>query len=121
MILWTDVNEALAELSHTAEQRDVNSLLSGKCLKNEVVFRQLTELGARADLLKYEVLIFFCLTSKIVLQVVFQFGGIYLDTDTVSVQPLRGRLRESFVAFRLAPYYNIQSSIFGFPKVLENF
>ena len=53
-------------------------------------------------------------------QVVFLFGGIYLDTDTVSVQPLRGRLRESFVAFRLAPYFNIQSSIFGFPKVLEN-
>ena len=60
MILWTDVNEALAELSHTVEQRDVNSLLSGN-LKNEVVFRQLTEVGARADLLKYEVLTFSCL------------------------------------------------------------
>ena len=53
-------------------------------------------------------------------QVVFQFGGIYLDTDTISVQPLRGRLSESFVAFRLAPYFNIQSSIFGFPKVRIN-
>ena len=54
MILWTDVSNTLAELSHTVEQRDVNSLLSGN-LQNEVVFRQLTEVGARADLLKYEV------------------------------------------------------------------
>jgi len=101
VILWTDLGETGAEqLYHTVEQRDANSLLGGA--QNEAVFRQITEVGARADLLKYEV--------------VFQFGGIYLDTDTISVQPLRGRLSESFVAFRLAPYYNIQSSIFGFPK-----
>ena len=42
------------QLYHTVEQRDVNSLLSGA--KNEAVFRQLTEVGAQADLLKYEVL-----------------------------------------------------------------
>ena len=121
MILWTDVSNTLAELSNTVEQRDVNSLLSGN-LQNEVVFRQLAEVGARADLLKYEVSVtFFCLNkSDCVFQIVFQFGGIYLDTDTVSVQPLRGRLRKSFVAYRLEPYYNIQSSIFGFPKVLQN-
>ena len=107
------------QLYHTVEQRNVKSLLSGS--QNEAIFRQLTEVGARADLLKYEVdkllpeQVTYC-----AFQVVFQFGGIYLDTDTVSVQPLRGRLRESFVAFRLAPYYNIQSSIFGFPKVQES-
>ena len=55
MILWTDANEPLAELSHTVEQRDVKSLLSG--VHNEEVFRQLTEVGARADLLKYEVVL----------------------------------------------------------------
>ena len=55
MILWTDANEPLAQLSHTIEQRDVKSLLSG--LHNEEVFRQLTEVGARADLLKYEVVL----------------------------------------------------------------
>ena len=59
VILWTDVNEALVELSHTIEQRDVDSLLSD--LHNETVFRQLNEIGARADLLKYEVLNFFFL------------------------------------------------------------
>ena len=59
MILWTDANKALAELSHTVQQRDVKSLLSD--LHNEEVFRQLTEIGARADLLKYEVLTFSCL------------------------------------------------------------
>ena len=62
MILWTDVNEALTKLSHTIEQRDVDSLLSD--IKNEDVFHQLTEVGARADLLKYEVLVTLCLNKQ---------------------------------------------------------
>ena len=49
-------------------------------------------------------------------QVVFKFGGIYLDTDTISVRPLRHHLRSSFVAFSL-PWHNIQNAIFGFPQV----
>ena len=64
MILWTDVSNTLAELSHTVEQRDVNSLLSGN-LQNEVVFRQLTEVGARADLLKYEVSVYLLLSEQV--------------------------------------------------------
>ena len=61
MILWTDANKALAELSHTVQQRDVKSLLSD--LHNEEVFRQLTEVGARADLLKYEVVLSSCMNN----------------------------------------------------------
>ena len=62
VILWTDVSSELAELSHTIEQRDVKSLLSG--LRNKNVFHQLTEVGARADLLKYEVVLtLFCLNK----------------------------------------------------------
>ena len=55
MILWTDVSDTPAEqLYHTVEQRNVKSLLSGS--QNEAIFHQLKEVGARADLLKYEVL-----------------------------------------------------------------
>ena len=54
MILWTDLGDTPAEhLYHTVEQRDVNSLLGGA--QNEAVFSQITEVGAQADLLKYEV------------------------------------------------------------------
>ena len=49
-------------------------------------------------------------------QVVFKFGGIYLDTDTISVRPLHHHLRNSFVAFSLQ-WHNIQNAIFGFPQV----
>ena len=63
MILWTDASDTLAELSHTVDLRDVNSLLSGN-LKNEAIFRQLSEVGARADLLKYEVLVTFFWLNK---------------------------------------------------------
>ena len=41
------------QLHHTVDQRDVNSLLGGA--QNEAVFSQITEVGAQADLLKYEV------------------------------------------------------------------
>ena len=61
VILWMDASNGLPQLSYTVEQRDVDSLLSG--VRNEDVFSQLTEVGARADLLKYEVLTFFWLNK----------------------------------------------------------
>ena len=47
---------------------------------------------------------------------VFKYGGIYLDTDTISVAPLNHHLRQSFVAFSIS-WHMIQNSIWGFPQV----
>jgi len=101
VILWQDVKKTPGKLSDKVEVRHVSSVLREN-LQVKAIFEQLEGVGARSDLLKY--------------QIVFKFGGIYLDTDTVSIQPLGNRLKQSFVAYRLSPYFNIQSSIFGFAK-----
>merc|ERR1711915_10890 len=58
--------------------------------------------GAKSDILRYEI--------------VYRHGGIYLDTDTVSVEPIGEGLSHSFVAGINPGWKNIQNSIFGFPK-----
>ena len=118
VILWQDVKKTSSKLSDKVEVRHVSSVLREN-LQVKAIFEQLEGVGARSDLLKYQVPIKFASRLKFFLQIVFKFGGIYLDTDTVSIQPLGNRLKQSFVAYRLSPYFNIQSSIFGFAKVLK--
>ena len=118
VILWQDVKKTPGKLSDKVEVRHVSSVLREN-LQVKAIFEQLEGVGARSDLLKYQVPIKFASRLKFFLQIVFKFGGIYLDTDTVSIQPLGNRLKQSFVAYRLSPYFNIQSSIFGFAKVLK--
>ena len=118
VILWQDVKKTSSKLSDKVEVRHVSSVLREDS-QVEAIFEQLEGVGARSDLLKYQVPIKFATRLKFFLQIVFKFGGIYLDTDTVSIQPLGNRLKQSFVAYRLSPYFNIQSSIFGFAKVLR--
>ena len=118
VILWQDVKKTSSKLSDKVEVRHVSSVLREDS-QVEAIFEQLEGVGARSDLLKYQVPIKFATHLKFFLQIVFKFGGIYLDTDTVSIQPLGNRLKQSFVAYRLSPYFNIQSSIFGFAKVLR--
>ena len=63
---------------------------------------ELKEAGARSDLLRYEV--------------VHQYGGIYMDTDSISVKGLDAAFTQSFVVYSLSPWNNLQNSIFGMPK-----
>ena len=58
--------------------------------------------GARTDLLKYEV--------------IRQTGGIYLDTDSKSIKGFGSTFRHSFVCYSLAPWNMLPASIFGMPK-----
>lgn len=58
--------------------------------------------GARTDLLKYEV--------------IQQTGGIYLDTDSKSIKGFGSTFRHSFVCYSLAPWNMLPASIFGMPK-----
>ena len=58
--------------------------------------------GARSDLLRYEA--------------VYQFGGIYMDTDSKSVKGFGPTFSHSFVCYSLAPWNMLQNSVFGMGK-----
>ena len=49
-------------------------------------------------------------------EVVHQYGGIYMDTDSISVKGLDAAFTQSFVVYSLSPWNNLQNSIFGMPK-----
>ena len=50
-------------------------------------------------------------------EIVYKYGGVYSDIDSLSVQPLGQIFQHSFVSMTSdkAPYY-IQNCIFGFPR-----
>lgn len=66
------------------------------------LFSKATNVGAKADILRYEV--------------VWSEGGIYCDIDSVALKPFDSNFLHSFVSFTLDPYYNLSNAVFGFPK-----
>ena len=58
--------------------------------------------GHKSDILRYEI--------------VYQEGGIYTDTDSVSVKPFDNRFNRSFVAFISSEGKYIPNGCFGFAK-----
>ena len=46
----------------------------------------------------------------------YQFGGIYLDTDSHSIKRFPKILQKSFVSYIFSGWNNIQNSVFGFSK-----
>ena len=46
------------------------------------------------------------------LKIIYQYGGIYLDTDSVSVVKFPPIFRRSFVSHSLG-YRDLQNSVFG--------
>ena len=50
------------------------------------------------------------------LEVVYQFGGIYLDTDSVCLEKFPEILQHSFVSHVLGGYNNVCNGVFGLPK-----
>lgn len=75
--------------------------------RNRDLFDVETNLGAKADILRYEI--------------VHNFGGIYLDVDHVSHGPgsLHPDMRRSFVQVSGTPWFNTTNSDFGFAKGSE--
>jgi len=71
-------------------------------LVNRDIFDIEQNYGAKADILRYEL--------------VHNYGGIYCDIDSVSVKAFDHGFERAFVTYTLAPYYNIQNACFGFPK-----
>ena len=53
MILWLEKNVSRSNLSRRVERRDVNALINAS--ENESIFRQISRVVIKADLLRYEV------------------------------------------------------------------
>merc|ERR1711872_464116 len=74
-------------------------------LINESGITDERNLGGKSDILRYEI--------------VYQYGGIYTDTDTVSVSGFGAEFSTSLVSHSLDPWNNLNNAIFGFPAKSE--
>jgi len=105
--LWTNENSVMSEAVQLVGEKNSNFAVfdinrtrgwqvNGKIIRDE------TNLGAKSDLLRYEI--------------IYHYGGLYVDVDSISLSRFPTDFRYSFVSHTFDPNYNIQSSIFGFPK-----
>ena len=96
--VWVDRNSSLQMLQNQSfhVQKIQTSLLI-----NREIYEQETNYGAKSDILRYEL--------------VFQYGGIYFDIDSVALKPLDGNFRKAFVIFSPG-YKNLSNAVFGFAK-----
>ena len=53
VILWLERNDSINQLSSTVEPRDVSAVINAS--ENEAIFRQISRVVIKADLLRYEV------------------------------------------------------------------
>jgi len=60
-------------------------------------------LVCKADIIRYEI--------------IYKYGGIYTDTDSLSIQPLGPLFQHSFVSLMTSHLHYIQNCIFGFPPL----
>ena len=96
--LWVDNDTSVQMLQNKSfhVQKIQTSLLM-----NRDIYEHETDFGAKSDIFRYEV--------------VFQYGGIYYDIDSVAIKPFDGNFRKSFVAFSPG-YRNLSNAVFGFAK-----
>lgn len=93
--LWADRDQ-------TPINRVVFHRVSTLALVNQKQFAEETNLAAKCDILRYEI--------------IYQFGGIYCDIDSVCLKPFDDHFSESFVSDETDFYKNITNAVFGFPK-----
>ena len=87
-------------------------LVAGELLASE------DNVGARSDLLRLEVRLTSHVTCPAVCQVLYRFGGIYLDTDSHSLSGFTPFFQKSFVSYTFDPWWytnNLQTSLTNFP------
>jgi mannosyltransferase OCH1-like enzyme len=110
--LWMDRpfdHSAHAFAIHIANFQTVVSIrnVSSLVLANRYLYDQETNWAAKADILRYEL--------------VYQFGGIYFDVDTISNGPgsLHPDMQHSFVGVSGTPWNNCSNADFAFAKGSE--
>ena len=88
------------------EQQDLKEIIFLNCrvgnfVNEEVIWTE--DVGGMTDILRYEI--------------VYQFGGIYADTDSVCSRPFTREFLTSYVSHEPWGYKNICAGNFAFPKV----
>jgi len=81
---------------------DIRTDFPGGVFINKKIYDIETNLGAKSDILKYEL--------------VYHEGGIYTDVDAISVKQFDNIFDNAFVAYAGEPYNDIGTCFFGFPK-----
>jgi hypothetical protein len=95
IFLWTDL--PTAPIKHI-QFRPIESIT----LINDDLYRQETNFGAKADILRYEI--------------IYNEGGIYNDIDIISLNPLDPTVfNKEFVSHTFQPWNNLTNAVFGFP------
>jgi len=99
--LWTEVitDELRANMT-SVNVRDIMPEIARYITKP--LFDKATNVGAKSDILRYEI--------------VYQNGGTYADTDSLSVLPFNDLLTHSWVTNSLEPWHAVSNAFFGFPK-----
>lgn len=92
---WTDSHNQNINIKGITK-KDVNQLT----LMNQKEFQQSKNFGRRADILRYEI--------------IYQYGGIYCDIDSVALKPFDNHFKKSFVVFN-QKNLAIANEVFGFP------
>ena len=98
--LWVDNNTSLQNDKLKSLQIHIQDVRKTNLINREIYHME-TNYGAKSDILRYEV--------------VFKYGGIYTDIDSVAVKPFDQNFRTSFVTYSLG-YKNLSNAIFGFPQ-----
>lgn len=71
-------------------------------LINDALFRRESNIGAKADILRYEI--------------VYNEGGIYNDIDALCLREFGSQFTKPFVSHTFEPWNNITCAVFGFAK-----
>jgi len=103
IFFWTDNNSLPKVQSRSSWTiKDVNSLnlTIPDVIDGENESAGWGWIGAKSDLLRYEI--------------VYQYGGIYLDTDSKSLESFGPIFQESFVCY-VSGYNTLDNSVFGMP------
>ena len=96
---WTDSHNQSINIEGIIK-KDVNQLT----LMNHKEYQQSKNFGRRADILRYEI--------------IYQYGGIYCDIDSVALKPFNKHFRKSFVVFN-QQNMAIGNEVFGLPPQSE--
>jgi mannosyltransferase OCH1-like enzyme len=95
--LWTD------NYCPDIEGIEIKQLFSFNIIDEEVLVNELSiSRGAAVDMIRY--------------QIIYKYGGIYSDIDSIYMKPLDGNFTKSFVSYIFDKWNNISNAFFGFPK-----
>jgi mannosyltransferase OCH1-like enzyme len=103
--IWLDDNTLLQEIpdnlipyKDNVKLHNVNEI----SLINKKGFEIMENYGGKADILRYEI--------------IFNYGGMYIDVDSVSKKIFDDNFTKPFVAINIESYKNLSNAQFGFCK-----